>query len=324
MKRWRLPVQLLMAAFCFASVAAAQTPSYPTRPITIIVPWPAGAVTDAAARILQPKLSEELGQPVMIEYRPGAGGVIGTSLVARAQPDGYTLLVTVNAPVVMGPALQKNYPFDPLKALSGVSMISETYLALVVKSDSPIKSFPDAVRMAKDKPGHMTFGSSGVGTTHQIAGGLLNAKAGIQITHVPFQGGSPLVQALLGGHIDMAFATLPSVMPLVSDGKLRLIALAEPKRFDEIPDVPTIAETFPGVETTSWVGMFAPAGTPKEIRERLGKIIGDALQTSEVKQKMRMLGMTAVAKGPGDFDRLIAEDLKFWKSAVEIARIEKQ
>lgn len=317
-------VMCFVSTACFVSAATAQTPAYPTRPITIVVPWPAGAVTDAAARVLQPKLAEALGQPIVIDYRPGAAGVIGTTLVARAQPDGYTLLITVNAPVVMAPALQKNYPFDPSKALTGVSTISETYLALVVHKDSPIKSFADAIRMAKEKPGHLTFGSSGVGTTHQIAGGLLNAKAGIQITHVPFQGGTPLVQALLGAHIDMAFATLPSVMPLVDDGRLRLIALAEPKRFAGLPNVPTINETFAGVETTSWVGMLAPAGTPKEIRDRLAKIVAEALAMPDVKEKMQALGMMPLVKGPDDFDRLIAEDLKFWKSAVEIAKIEKQ
>lgn len=317
-------VVCFISAACFAATATAQTQTYPTRPITIVVPWPAGALTDAAARILQPKLSEALGQPVVIDYRPGAAGVIGTTLVARAQPDGYTLLITVNAPVVMAPALQKNYPFDPSKALSGVSMISETYLALVVHTASPIKSLADAIRMAKEKPGYLTFGSSGVGTTHQIAGGLLNAKAGVQITHVPFQGGTPLVQALLGAHIDMGFATLPSVMPLVNDGRLRLIALAEPKRFVGLPDVPTISENYAGVETTSWVGMLAPAGTPKDIRDRLAKIIAEALAKPDVKEKMLALGMTPVAKGPDDFDRVIAEDLKFWKSAVEIAKIEKQ
>ena len=229
----------------------------------------------------------------------------------------------------MAPALQKSYPFDPPKALAGVSVESRCSPRPIsrwcVRSDSPIKSVADVIRLAKEKPGQLTFGSAGVGSAHQIAGALLNAKAGIAINHVPFQGGAPAVQTLAGGHIDMSFATLPSVMPLVKDGQLRLIALAEPKRYAGLPDLPTIGETVPGVETTSWVGMFAPAGTPKEIRERLAKIVSATpCAPPDVRDKMLALGMVPVPIGPDEFDRLIAEDLKFWQAAVEIAKIEKQ
>jgi tripartite-type tricarboxylate transporter receptor subunit TctC len=322
MKRF-VALLIALGVACAAS-SSVNAQSYPTRPITIIVPFPAGALSDAAARILQPKLAEALGQSVVIENRGGAGGVTGTAAVARAQPDGYTLLVTVNAPVVMGPALQKNYPFDPAKALAGVSLLTETYLALVVRSDSPIKSVADVIRLAKEKPGQLTFGSAGVGSAHQIAGALLNAKAGIAINHVPFQGGAPAVQNLAGGHIDMSFATLPSVMPLVQGGQLRLVALAEPRRYAGLPDLPTVGETVPGVETTSWVGFLAPAGTPMEIRQRLAKIVDDAMRTDDVRNKMLGLGMTPIPAGPEAFDRVIAQDLKFWQDAVEAAKIEKQ
>jgi tripartite-type tricarboxylate transporter receptor subunit TctC len=310
----------LLSLFAFAQPAFAQ--GWPSRQITLIVPFPAGALSDAAARILQPRLSEALGQPVVIENKGGAGGVIGSTFVARSQPDGYTLLVTVNAPVVMAPAIQKSYPFDPLKALAGVSLLTETYLALAVRSDSPIHSVADVIRLAKERP--LTFGSAGVGSAHQIAGALLSAKAGISLNHVPFQGGGPAVQALVGGHIDMSFATLPSLMALVKDGQLRLIALAEPKRYAAMPDLPTINETVQGVETTAWVGMFAPAGTPKDILERLAAVLREALQMPDIRDKMLALGMVPVPKGPDDFDRLIAEELKFWRAAVEIAKIEKQ
>jgi tripartite-type tricarboxylate transporter receptor subunit TctC len=315
---------LIALGVACAGISPVNAQSYPTRPITIVVPFPAGALSDAAARILQPKLAEALGQSVVIENRGGAGGVTGTAAVARAQPDGYTLLVTVNAPVVMGPALQKSYPFDPAKALAGVSLLTETYLALVVRGDSPIKSVADVIRLAKEKPGQLTFGSAGVGSAHQIAGALLNAKAGIAISHVPFQGGAPAVQNLAGGHIDMSFATLPSVMPLVQGGQLRLVALAEPRRYAGLPDLPTVGETVPGVETTSWVGFLAPAGTPMEIRERLAKIVDDAMRTDDVRNKMLALGMTPIPAGPEAFDRVIARDLKFWQDAVEAAKIEKQ
>jgi tripartite-type tricarboxylate transporter receptor subunit TctC len=323
MKRF-VALLISLGVACAAAASPVNAQSYPTRPITIIVPFPAGALSDAAARILQPKLAEALGQSVVIENRGGAGGVTGTAAVARAQPDGYTLLVSVNAPVVMGPALQKSYPFDPSNGLAGVSLLTETYLALVVRSDSPIKSVTDVIKLAKEKPGQLTFGSAGVGSAHQIAGALLNAKAGINVNHVPFQGGAPAVQNLAGGHIDMSFATLPSVMPLVTGGQLRLVALAEPKRYPGLPDLPTINETIAGVETTSWVGMLAPAGTPMDIRERLAKIVAAAMAMPDVREKMLALGMTPVPMGPVAFDRLIADDLKFWRGAVETAKIEKQ
>jgi len=313
-------VLLLLALFTFVPGASAQ--GWPSRQITIIVPFPAGALSDVAARILQPRLSEVLGQPVVIENKGGAGGVIGSTFVARSQPDGYTLLVTVNAPVVMAPALQKSYPFDPHKALAGVSLLTETYLALAVRADSPIRSVPDVIRLAKERP--LTFGSAGVGSAHQIAGALLNANAGISLNHVPFQGGGPAVQALAGGHIDLSFATLPSLMALVNAGELRLIALAEKKRYAGLPDLPTINETVAGVETTAWVGMFAPAGTPKEVREKLAAVLREALENPDIRDKMLALGMVPIPKGPDEFDRLIAEELKFWQAAVEIAKIEKQ
>jgi tripartite-type tricarboxylate transporter receptor subunit TctC len=318
----RLSLVLLASVFVSVLASLAHAQGYPSRPITIVVPFPAGALSDAAARILQPKLTEALGQTITIENRGGAGGVTGTTAVARSQPDGYTLLVTVNAPVVMAPALQKSYPFDPLKALAGVSLLTETYLVLAVRSDSPIHSVADVIRLAKERP--LTFGSAGVGSAHQIAGALLSEKAGIALSHVPFQGGGPAVQALVGGHIDMSFAALPSLMGLVKDRKLRLVAIVERNRYSGMPDLPTIAETVPGVETTSWVGMFAPAGTPKDILEKLAAVVRDALQMPDVREKMLALGMVPVPKGPEAFDRMIADELKFWQSAVEIAKIEKQ
>jgi putative tricarboxylic transport membrane protein len=315
---------IAVAALVAISAGGAFAQSYPTRPVTLIVPFPPGAVTDSTARVLQAAIEGPLGQPIVIENRPGAGGVLGTNLVAHAKPDGYTLLLTVNSPVVQSPFIQANYPIDPTTALSGVARVADTYLTLAVQKKSPINSVTDVIRLAKERPGQMTFGSAGVGSAHQIAGELLNKNAGIQITHVPFQGGGPAIQNLVGGHIDMSYGTLPAVLPFVESGELKLIAMAEPKRIAGLPDVPAMNETVPGVETSTWVGIFAPAGTPKPIRERWYELIANALKTPEVLAKMKTLGVNPTLEGPDQFDATIAKDLVFWKAAIEKTGIEKR
>jgi tripartite-type tricarboxylate transporter receptor subunit TctC len=313
----------LVAALTSVSAGVGVAQTYPTRPVTLIAPFPPGAVTDSMARIVQSAVERQLGQPIVIDNQAGAGGVRGTNMTSRAQPDGYTLLLTVNAPVVMSPFIQANYPFDPKTGLSGVAKVAETYLSLAVQKKSPINSVADVVRLAKEKPGQMTFGSAGVGSAHQIAGELLNKNAGIKITHVPFQGGAPAIQNLVGGHIDMSYGTLAAVLPFVDAGELKLIALAEPKRIAEFPNLPTINETVPGVETTTWVGIFAPPGTPKAIRDRWYQLVSDALKTPEVIERMKALGLKVALQGPDDFDATIANDLGFWKTAIEKTGIEK-
>ena len=318
--------KILLGALSVLTVLhmAAWSQSYPTRPITLVAPYPPGAVTDSLARILQTALADALGQPIIIDNRSGAGGVIGANFVSRAPADGLTLLITVNAPIVMSPFMQNNFPFDPAKGLTGVAMVAETYLALAVQKSSPINSVADVVRMAKEKPGELTFGSAGVGSAHHISGELLNKNAGINIVHVPFQGGAPAVQNLIGGHINMSYGTLPSVLPYVESGQLKLIGLAEPKRISELPELATMGETVPGVETTTWVGVFAPAGAPMNIRERLYQVIADALKTADVQLKMKNLGMKPARQSPDEFDKTILKDLAFWKVAIEKAGIEKR
>jgi tripartite-type tricarboxylate transporter receptor subunit TctC len=225
----------------------------------------------------------------------------------------------------MSPFLQANFPFDPPKALSAIARVADTYLVLVVRKDSPINSIADLIRIARERgPGSMTFGSSGVGSAHHIAGEILNTNAGIKITHVPFQGGAPTIQNLLGGHIDMAYATLASILPAVQEGSLKLIAAAEPRRIAEFPNLPAINETVPGVETTTWVGVFAPADTPKEIRMKMYQAIAEALKQPEVLSKMAAMGLKPALEGPDEFDRTIVKDLAFWKAVIEKAGLEKR
>ncbi len=305
-----------------ASAAVGQ--DYPSKQITIVAPFPPGASTDGVARILQTKLSEALGAPVVVENRGGAGGNIGSATVARAAPDGYTLLLTVNAPIVMNPFMYKNFPYKPDQDFASIAMIGETYMALVVQDTSPIKSVADLIAEAKKTPRILTFGSAGVGSAHQLAGELLNKNAGIQVTHVPFQGGGPAVQNLLGGHLSMTYGTLPAVLPQIKAGKLRLIAFAEGKRVKEFPDTPTIAEIVPGVETSTWIGFFAPAKTPRAVIEKLAKATSEVMNSDDAKSKLTAIGVVPNLLGPDAMDKRVKDDLAFWGKAIPSIGIEAQ
>jgi tripartite-type tricarboxylate transporter receptor subunit TctC len=315
---------IIVAGLLIAPLAAAAQEDYPKRPITIVVPYPPGAVSDAVPRLMQSKMAEVLGQPIVIENRPGAGGVTGLAAVARAEPNGYTLALTVNAPAVMAPYLQRNVPYNPATDLTPVAKLADTYLTLSVQADSPIKSVNDVIRLAKEKPGTLTFGSAGIGSAHQIAGELLNKKAGIEVTHIPFQGGAPAITDLAGGHLDMSYGTLPAVHALVQSGKLRIVAFAEPKRVASHPDIPTINETIPGVETSTWLGVFAPKGTPKPIVDKVHAAIKAAMEDPGVKAQIETLGLAPALASPEEFQQIIVNDLKFWKDAIETAGIPKQ
>jgi tripartite-type tricarboxylate transporter receptor subunit TctC len=247
---------------------AASAQTFPSRPITLLVPFPPGGVIDTTARVIETDLGKELGQPVVIENKGGSGGNLGTHMVARAQPDGHTILMAPNSTVVTNPFTFKNYPIDPVKDLAGVGMIGETYIGLVVPASSPFNSLQDIIAAAKAKPAEYTYGHIGVGSAHNIAGALLNKKAGINITPVPFQGAGPAMQSVLGGHITMSYGTLAGILPYVESKQMKLIAIAEPKRIKKLPQVTTIEEVVSGVEATVWVGVFAPAGTPKPVIER--------------------------------------------------------
>jgi tripartite-type tricarboxylate transporter receptor subunit TctC len=317
-----LQVVLVAVGVVFSFVASAQT--YPNRPITLVVPFPPGGIADGTARVVGPALSAALGQPVVIENRGGSGGNLGVAAVARAAPDGYTLLMTPNSPVVQNPFMFKNYPINSERDLAPIAMIGEGYIGLVVQKSSPINSVQDVIAAAKAKPGELTFGNIGVGSSHYFAGALLNKKAGINIIPVPFQGAGPAMQNLLGGHVSMSYGTLSGVLPYVQSGQLKLLAVAESKRVRDLPDVPTIAETVPGVVTSTWEGFFAPAGTPSAIIDRLYEATKKALESPEVQQKLTRIGIVPNLMPPDELKRTVHEDLKFWRQAVETAGLQPQ
>ncbi len=324
--------KLLFAALSAAAVssaiigvtAGASAQTFPSRPVTLLVPFPPGGVIDTTARVIEADLAKELGQPVVIENKGGSGGNIGTQNVARAQPDGHTILMVPNATVVMNPYTFKSYPIDPGKDLTGVGMVGETYLGLVVLANSPFNTVQDIVAAAKAKPGELTYAHIGPGSAHNIAGALLNKKAGINITPVPFQGAGPALQSLLGGHISMSYATIAGIMPYLESKQMKLIALAEPGRIKKMPNAATMNEAVPGVEVTSWVGVFAPAGTPKPVLERLNAALNKVLAMPEVQAKLDRIGVVPQTGTVASFNKRVQDDLKFWKGAIELAGITPQ
>ncbi len=314
----------VVAAVIAGLAVAVSAQEFPSRPVTLVVPFPPGGVIDTTARVMEAELGKELGQPIVIENKGGSGGNLGTQAVARAQPDGHTILMVPNATVVMNPYTFKNYPIDPAKDLAGVGMVGETYIGLVVQANSPFNSVQDIVAAAKAKPGELTYAHIGPGSAHNIAGALLNKKAGINITPVPFQGAGPALQSLLGGHITMSYATIAGVIPYLESKQMKLIALVEPGRIKKMPDVTTVNEIVPGVEVTSWVGVFAPAGTPKPIIDRLNAAMNKVLALPEVKAKLDRIGVVPMTGTAAEFDKRVRQDLNFWKDAIEVAGITPQ
>ena len=314
---------VLLAAFLLAPSAFAQ--SYPTRPITMVAPFPPGASVDALARITRDLLSELLGQPIVVENRAGAGGSTGSGSVANAAPDGYTLLITVNAPITMNMWMQKNIPFDPKKAFAPITLAAETSLLLAVHPSVPAQNVAELVAHAKASTGKLSYGSAGVGSGHHITGELLKQKTGIDMNHVPYRGGGPAIQDLVAGHIQISFGTPPSVLPQSSAGRIRILATSEDKRFPDLPDVPTIAETVPGVTLpATWLGLLAPAGTPKPILDKLNAAMLATLKKPDVIAKLKQQGLLVVGQGPDALADKIVSELAFFGRTIPALGIQPE
>jgi len=315
-----------LAAFAVLTVTAtaALADDYPNRPITIVVSFPPGASTDAVARIPRDYLSEALGQPIVIDNRAGAGGTLGSALVANAKPDGYTLLVTVNPPITMNMYMQKNFPYDATKAFAPITLAAHSILALAVNSSVPAKNVSQLVDYVKKNPGKVSFGSAGVGSGHHIAGALMNKNAGIDMVHVPYRGTGPAIQDLVSGQIQVSFGTTPAVLPHHESGAIRILALAEEKRHNDLPGIPTIAETIPGVVTNTWVGLFAPAGTPRPIIEKLNKAMNAALKRPDVIEKFKKQGLTAAGTTPEELQAIMTREVAHWGKIIPAIGIQPE
>jgi tripartite-type tricarboxylate transporter receptor subunit TctC len=307
-----------------AASAAAHAQSaapYPVRPIRIVVPQSAGASTDLTARLIGQKLNVVFGQPVIVDNRPGAGSIIGTDLVAKATPDGYTLLVVASS-ITLNPTLHKNLPFDPVRDLAPITQLSSFPNMLVVHPAVPVKTVKDLIALAKAKPRGINYGSSGTGTGTHLSAELFKYMTGVDMVHVPYKGGGPAVQALLGGQVQLNFATIVSVLPHVRGGKLRAVAVTTAKRSPSAPDVPTIAESgVPGYDHGPWNGFLAPAKTPRTVIARLNEEVARILHTPETRAVFTNEGAEPVGNKPEEFGAIIRDETAKWAKVIRAAGI---
>lgn len=317
------PVTLAAVAFAvsFTAAAAVAQPTYPTRPIRMIMPFAPGGSADNLGRILQPGLADALGQQIVIENRPGASSVIGVDLTAKSAPDGYTIVLITTTHTV-NPSLMKKLPFDPVKDFAGISLVVSQPNLLAVHPSLPVKSVKDLVALAKAKPGAITFASGGNGSSPHLSGELLNLVAGIKLIHVPYKGSGPGVTDLLGGHVHLMFAGPLAFVPHIKSGRLRPLAIADTRRSPLVPDVPTMAEAgFAGVETGTWYALLAPAKTPRPIIDTLHRAVAATLKQPDIRGRMDAQGVDIVASTPQELDRHLQAEVDKWAKLVKAANI---
>jgi tripartite-type tricarboxylate transporter receptor subunit TctC len=291
---------------------------YPERPVRLVVPWPPGGGVDILARTLSPKLTDNLGQSVVVDNRAGASGMLGTALAARAPADGYTLLLAAAGPNAILPSLVPSLPYNTLKDFTEVTLIANTLYVLVVHPSLPVNSIRDLVAFAKTKPGQLTIGSAGSGTPAHLSGELFKAATGISIVHVAYKGAAAPVTEVMGGQITMTIETISPLLPHIRAGKLKALGVTSGKRTAQLPGVPTIAESgYPDVEVINWYGMLAPAGTPNNVIARINRELAGILQRPEIRERMLGYGLEILGSAPAEFAAFRKTDLAHWKKIVE-------
>jgi tripartite-type tricarboxylate transporter receptor subunit TctC len=296
--------------------AGAQS-DYPSRPVTLVVPFPAGGSTDLVARLVASKMTPVLGQQIVIENRGGAGGNIGSAAVARAEPDGYTILMGTVATHALNPALYKKMPYDAVKDFAPISLLAFIPNVLVVNPDFPAKSVKELIDLLKANPGKYSYASSGNGTPLHLSGELFKSMAGVDMAHVPYKGAGPALVDVMGGHVPIMFDNLPPSLEHIRAGKLRGLGVTTKERAPSIPELPTIAETLPGYETYSWNAFFAPAGTPKPIIDRLNKASLAALADPEIAAKLKDLSAMVVGSTPEELATHVQAEIAKWAPIVK-------
>lgn len=313
--RLALPLMVLLNLFVHASVNAQA--AYPDRPIKLVVPYPPGGTTDLLARTLAPRLSERLGQPILIENRAGAGGVIGSQVVAKSPADGYTLVFGSIASHGILPAIQTPQPYDPIRDFAPVSLVAITPNVLLANVSAPAKNLSELIALAKSQPGKLNFGSTSLGGSPHMSGELLKSQAKIQMVHVPYKGGAPMLVDLMGGQISFAFDNLPSSIQHIRSGKVKALAVTTAKRWPHAPEIPTMAEAgLPGYESSAWFGLLAPGNTPKAVVDLLQRHVSAILKQPEVEKIYLEQGAMPVGNTSEEFVRFITAEMQKWKTVV--------
>ena len=299
--------------------------AWPSKPIRLVVPYPPGGSTDLLARSIGAKVGEALGQQIIVDNRAGAGGMLGSDLVARSAPDGYTILLGTGATHGLTLLLSKTVPYDPVKDFTAITAAAEVPIILCVHPSVPASTAKEFVDYAKKNPGKLSFGSSGTGSPHHLSGELLKQVAGIDMIHVPYKGAAPAVQDLIGGQVPAVFTTLSTALPHIRGGRIRPIGFVETKRQASVPEIPTIGESVPGYAMpVSWLGFFAPAGLPADILKRYNAEIVKAVRSPDVKEKLEAAGMPVVGTSSEEFAKMVRDDIETFRRIVNAAGIKPE
>jgi tripartite-type tricarboxylate transporter receptor subunit TctC len=312
---------LLSAAFGFALGGAAAAQDYPSRPITLVVPYAAGGGNDVMARIVAEKMGKSLGQQIVIENKGGAGGSIATRQVAKAAPDGYTLGLGGTGTLAINPTLYPNVGYDPRRDFAPVGLIATSALVVLVNTNVPATTIPELIALAKKDPGKLTYASAGVGSGIHLGAELFATMADIKLTHVPYKGSSPALTDLIGGHVAIYFSSLPPALALIREGKVRALAVTGPKRSPLLPDLPTVAEAgpLPGYEAVLHYGIVAPAGTPRPIVDRLAAAMKAAMAEADVRERITADGAEVMAMTPEEYAADIDAEENKWSKVVKLS-----
>jgi tripartite-type tricarboxylate transporter receptor subunit TctC len=303
--------------FCiFTTLSFAQP--YPSKPIHLIVPFPPGGPTDIVGRLVAQKISEGVGQPVVVENRPGAGGTVGSLAAAKSPPDGYTLLYGSTSTLAIAPSLYRNLTYDPRKSFAPISLVSRGPILVAVNDKVPARTLKEFIDLAKKSPGKLSYGSGGNGTPPHLAGELFKAVAGVDLLHVPYKGGAPAINDVAGGQVEAVFEGQVALLPHLQSGRIRALAITGAKRNPALPDVPTVAEAgLPQYDANFWSGLVAPAGTPAETVNRLNSVLLKALSSADVRETLARQGLEPSGNSPQEFAKYIAAELEKWAAVVK-------
>jgi tripartite-type tricarboxylate transporter receptor subunit TctC len=309
-----------LAVFVLASPCAAQPENYPNRPVRLIVPFAPGGPTDTVARVMGEQLQRQWKQPVVIDYKPGAGTVVGTQLVARAPADGYTLGMAISA-LMINPALRSDLPYDTVREVAAVSLVGQAHFGLFAHPSTPFSSVAELIAYARSRPDALSYATPGTGTGTHLAGEMLSHLAGIKMLHVPYKGSAPAQVDVAGGRVPLLFDVLFSAMPMVRDGRLKVLALASPQRARSAPEIALIAETLPGFSAMSLIGIIGPGGMPTALLDRISADLGEAVRAPAVTERMNQLGMEPVGSTHAEYSRIVREEIGKWTQVVKTAQI---